>query len=129
MDPLLANLDRQRKLMHESNDCSVRSMVLTTRLDYEQAHQALALAGRKDNGAVMLYKIINAYRMAGYSTRLMRVRAKTVYSLPNDELILDTDNYLVVLSDHVAPMQGEEVLDWCKGKKIKLDSVYRIRIK
>jgi hypothetical protein len=114
-------------MVHEKDDCAVVALALATGCVYHSAYWQLRRLGRQDNTATELDILLKACRLAGYRLRKIKTTQKTTKTLHKDKQLLDNEIYLVVTCNHVAAMLNKRIECYCKDKKYRIQSVYRMR--
>lgn len=118
---------KQSEKFGEHNDCTVKALALTTKLSYEEAHEALKREGRKEGKGAYSYQWKAAFKNSGYDlVRVIDFTAKTVMGIPKDKKFKKSYKYLVRVRGHVLAVRNNEVLDWTEGRRHRIQEVYKV---
>ena len=110
----------------ERNDCTVKALTITTGLPYKQVHAAMAKAGRKPRKGAHLATMKKAAESLGYHFESFRpFMAKTVTSAERDPHLLH-GRFVLSTSSHVAAMVDGAVIDWTKGRRHRVNTVFAV---
>lgn len=114
-----------RNAKHESNDCAVCAVAISTGTEYDRAHALLAQLGRRPRGRTSMAAILKAITLLGFEaidvTHL--VRARTVSQVPRH---LIAGSYMVGTAGHVLAVKDGVVEDWTAGRQHRVRKVWRI---
>lgn len=121
---------RSSKDKNETNDCSVKALAVTTGLPYDDCHKALEAEGRKNRKGVTMPQIRAACERLGFAmirAERNEYSAKTMITAERDRRVAAMGRVLVNTSGHVAGMVDGTVVDWSKGRRNRIISLYRVR--
>lgn len=112
----------------ERADCTVRAVAMTTGEGYELAHYALEEQGRRPRKASSIGAMKSACVELGYTMErldhnLWRTKARTAITAAR---LGWQGSFVLVFDAHVAAMIDGEVFDWVKGRRHRLQGVYKI---
>jgi hypothetical protein len=125
-EELYQNVLKARSEFFEANDCTVKAIAIATGEGYDMAHYALECAGRKARKGTSLGRMKEALNLLGYTWHRMKredFSARTPISLEREAL---PGNYIVSFNTHVAAVIDGEILDWCKGRRFRIEALYKV---
>lgn len=112
----------------EKNDCGVVAVALVTGCGYNEAHRQLKLEGRRRHGCSKRWMYDAVLKRIGYEredvTDYWKRRAKTIISFGR---VVDRHSYMVHISGHVLAVTNGQVHDWTKGRRHRIQKVYKIK--
>ncbi len=112
----------------ERADCTVRAIAITTREGYEMTHYALEEQGRRRRSGTSIANMKTACSELGYTMEKVEfgawhARARTAITAAR---LGWQGSFVLVYDKHVAAMVDGEVFDWVKGRRHRLENIYRI---
>lgn len=127
--------------LHERNDCTVRALAVLTEAGYERAHNALAVAGRKDcdgfrfgdwryRGRIPMGLLANGGRKGHiipiYSGEVARiVRQAGARTFARVSAVLNTGKWIFESTDHVAAVVDGQIYDAFDSSRRRVVALYR----
>lgn len=111
--------------INENNDCAVRAVAAVTGLGYDNAHAALANAGRKNRKGTSIAKTRKAVAALGFTMDSVTARAKTTNTIER-ERGLQSGSYLIRVARHILPMVDGQIIDHTQGRNFRVREVYRV---
>jgi len=100
--------------LNETNDCAVKAVCIAAEVDYEAAHAALKVQGRKNRKGAQLHMIINAVEsLTGNRPILNHLsQRRTVKTLTRKEPRLKRGNWIALTKNHALAVVDGVVEDW-----------------
>ena len=98
----------ERDLRNEANDCTVRALAAVTGIPYEQAHAALAAAGRKARRGMRIDLLKPVYAAHGASCYVNRGDRPTLASFARQH---GPGKYIVLVKGHVFALVDNVQID------------------
>lgn len=125
------------KIMGDRKNCAVISIASALDLQYSTVFELLERNGRVKGKGTMDDVIYDSLRMLGvawdhqYASPMMRdYKYSKTMTFNNARRVLDKNKvYLLMSRSHVATMKYGEMVDWAKGRKIRVDEVIELRFK
>lgn len=105
----------QRTLMKEANDCAVLAIVFATGCKYEEAHNAMQQAGRKNGTSAYGSQLPKALRLLGWkslwrvpkkSRRVTVARLLLEFGMNTRSIVLVKDHALALVENSVRDSVG-----------------------
>jgi hypothetical protein len=114
---------------NEHRDCTVKALTVATGLPYAECHKALADAGRKPRKGAHIFQMKDAAKALGFTMERYtgRIQAKTVITAERDGTLHALGRVILSTSGHVVGMVDGNVIDWTKGRRHRIQGVYRVR--
>lgn len=114
---------------NESKDCAVRAIAIACGVDYNEAHLALNIAGRKNRSGTWDWQINDAIELLGKSYKYhfptqpngCRYTPKTI-----GKWVDKNKTYIAKVRGHVLAVKGGVVVDWTNGRKHRIFQVWEI---
>lgn len=117
------------KLSHavERNDCAVRALTLATDGSYALIGRWLALNGHRPTRSSACADTRGAMRgvLGAYAleARQVQVKGRTLITLARE---LKRGTFIVFVRAHVLCVKDGVVLDWARGRGLRVKDVYRV---
>jgi len=131
----------ESKNFGEYNDCTVKSIAITTGVAYNKVHAALKKVGRKDRKGATICQMQSACLDLGFMMKVVATkRFKDNYPAAGRKLKnittnhperfnkawKDGNNYILSCRSHVAPVVDGVNHDWTLGRKYRVNMVYEV---
>ena len=116
-------LKKVSKSYNEKNDCAVKAVAVVANASYQEAHEALRLAGRKPRRGTPLPVIFAALRSLGVYHEFKTVadhRGKDMGRCPISRVrsrLPRKGRFLVLTRSHILAVVDGVVLDWTEGRR------------
>jgi hypothetical protein len=116
------------KQLGERRDCTVKAIALAAGLEYVEALEALASAGRKSKRGASCIVIKRALDTLGirvyeHAPRKGGGGQYTVKTIPR---VLPAGKHIVIVKGHALAVVDGEVLDWSEDRKHRVHTVYTL---
>jgi len=119
---------RGKSFEGECNDCSVVALSVACDISYKIAHEALKKAGRKNRKGVYPPLLIKAAKFLGCSLVEEKFPGKTLITIERDiKRYGGGRRYIIFATGHFVGFNGNEIVDWSKGRRIRINAVYRVK--
>ena len=110
----------------ERNDCTVMALAVTTGLEYDRVHAALAAEGRKPRRGTSIFNMQRAAESLGFEMKqTSEFSARTVRTAARDRR-LQSGRFILNTSGHVAGLVDGKVHDWTDGRLHRIRSVFTV---
>jgi len=131
----LENLTSKEKHSHlrtrsnelgEGNDCTVKALALVTDSTYDEAHAVMKARGRRKGKGANMGLWLPAVNDLGHHhvTVTGHFEGKTVNSLEKE--LPKGKKFFVLVNAHLCAFDGNEIVDWTKGRRHRVKQVYHI---
>ncbi len=129
------------KKFGETNDCTVKSISITTGVPYEKVHAALKKFGRKDRKGASIFQMEMACKELGFEMKIRNKRdfmdkypasgrklknITTNHPKKYNKAWKDGKNYIFSTSGHVAAVVDGVNHDWTVGRYFRVISVFEV---
>ncbi len=123
------DINTSRQDLKEANDCVVKSVTVTTGLPYKTVHAALKKHGRKNRQGTFGKTKFRALADLGFKViRIPREEfrhfGKTVKTI--EPWLPKGRKFIIIVSGHSVGYNGEEVVDWTKGRKHQVKQIFEV---
>ena len=114
----------------ETNDCTVKSLSISTGIPYPAAHKLLKDRGRRTRRGTHMHKVEDVLKSIGFkfervnSAEVYRRFGRTVRTFERDIARMPTRFGILGVSGHVAAFRDGEVWDWSKGGLRRITRVW-----
>lgn len=117
--------DRSNELL-ENNDCSVKALAVVTDSTYDEAHAVLKERGRRRGRGTNMGQWLPGVQDLGhhYVNVTGSFEGKTVNSIEAE--LPKGEKFYIVVRAHILAFDGNEVIDWTKGRRHRVTHVYHI---
>lgn len=124
-----AELKAVSKEYNEHNDCAVVAVAVSCDVSYEKAHAAVKEAGRKDRRRCWFNDHCRpAIEALGFEIIEETFPGKTVVTLERDlKRYARGRRFFITVRSHFLAFDGEEIVDWTKGRRNRIAKVYRVK--
>ncbi len=136
-------LKAEGRQIGEHNDCTVIAIAAACGVPYEQAHAALAAAGRKPGKGASYFVMRTALAKLGKDVAARTAREFIATRYPKAHRVLksvtthhparfnkvwrDGRSYILCLkTNHVAAVVDGELHDWSRGRALQCDLIWEI---
>lgn len=93
---------------HETNDCTVKALVATTKRSYEECHSVLKSLGRKDRKGLHLYRFIrDAAELLGHNIEELEFKG----SVKRFAKEFSNGNFIITVRGHAIPIVDGVIVD------------------
>ena len=121
-------LHQRSKEKKERGDCTVKAVAVVCGVIYDVAHKAMAEAGRPLRGRSDWEMPHNAIRSLGFELVEENFPGKTLVTLERDlQRYARGRKFYIEVRGHVVGFNGEQVVDWTKGRRHRVIKVYRVK--
>ncbi len=123
--------------MNEYRDCSVVALAEGLCISYEEAHEAMRKAGRRDRQGAYTYQIKKAIRSLGFTMEFVGLGQHLIHEIDPrrknltvnmvEKLGLFKDgHYIAFTNGHVLSIVEGKVKDWTAGRRHQITTLYRL---
>ena len=125
------DLQKKSDEYNERNDCTVKACVILCGVTYEEAHAAMKAEGRRNRcRSPNWHAHIDAIKKLGFELIEEKFPGKTMVTLERDlKRYGGGRKYLIDVRGHVAAFDGKQIVDWTKGRRHRINGVYRVKPK
>lgn len=114
----------------ENNDCTVRALAVALNGDYRAAHRSMSALGRKKGQGAGRHIWKKAFRECGFELDDVtnNFDGATIRTVERELRARgDRRKYMFSVRGHVAAWDGNETIDWAKGRLHRIKTIYHIR--
>ncbi len=123
---LYRKLNTKSNEIGEENDCTVIALAIALNIQYEDAHAALELAGRKTMSGASWYTLFKAIDILDYKLDEVRKPEEIKTIKKAEEYFKEKGHYILDTSKHVAAMIDGVVHDWSRGRALRVKRIFKV---
>ena len=120
--------------LNETNDCTVKALVVATGETYQTIHAAMAERGRKRRQGASMYDMKKAAYSLGYIMEPDDDLWKNIYQQKGSRLtpisapkwLPANRTFILEMKSHVAGMYKGRVIDWTDARKKIITRIWRV---